>query len=102
MYNSLIKKILQCAVYVILFFSGCSEILDHSSDTRNKPINIKGEGLCIYPTEVEYTSDLTYQNFDIEKAPIAGSSIVSYDDIISYDTTMHIIKLACPRDSIKS
>jgi len=57
--------------------------------------------LCIYSTELETTSDLTYQNFDIETAPLIDGPVIFYDDIISYDTTTHIIQLTIERDSLK-
>ena len=55
----------------------------------------------MYPTEMKITSDLTYQNFDIETAPLIDSPVIFYDEIISYDTTTHIIQLAIERDSLK-
>lgn len=82
---------------LILIFS-CNRIEDNPvSGNEHEEL---GEGLCIYPTNVEYTSE-SYQNFDIESAPIIDDPVISYDDIISYDTTFHILKLTYSRDSLK-
>lgn len=102
MSNLIIQKILLPATLVILFFIGCDRILDIPSNSDIKSNHVKGEGLYIYPTKVEYTSDLSYQNFDIENVSIIDNPIISYDDIISYDTTSHILKLTYSRDSLKS
>jgi hypothetical protein len=100
--NFFVKKILLPAIFMFLLFMGCNRIYDILWDSDNKYDNDKGEGLCIYPTKVEYTSDLSYQNFDIESAPIIDNPIISYDNIISYDTTSHILNLIYSRDSLKS
>ncbi len=102
MSNLVIQRLLLPIIFVILFFIGCDQILDIPSNSDNKSNNLKGKGLCVYPTKVEYTSDLSYQNFDIESAPIIDNQIISYDDIISYDTTFHILNLTYSRDSLKS
>ncbi len=102
MSNLVIQRLLLPIIFVILFFIGCDRILDIPSNSDNKSNNLKGKGLCVYPTKVEYTSDLSYQNFDIESALIIDNKIISYDDIISYDTTSHILNLTYSRDSLKS
>ena len=100
--NFVIQRLLLPTTFIILLFIGCDRILDILSNSDHKSNHEKGEGLCIYLTKVEYTSDLSYQNFDIESVPILGNPIISYDDIISYDTTSHIVKLSFSRDSLKS
>lgn len=99
--NLFIKKILPLTFLMFFLSMGCNRICDILWNSDDKPDDAKGEGLCIYPTEVEYTSDLSYQNFDIESAPIMDHPIISYDDIISYDTTSHILNLTYSRDSLK-
>ena len=79
----------------ILLFVGCSIIKENDKDEI-------GEGLCIYPTEIEYSSDLSHHLIDYKTAPIIGSPIISYDDIVSYDTTKHILDLVYSRDSLKA
>jgi hypothetical protein len=102
MNNLSIQKLLLTASVIILFFVGCDRILDTSSNSDNKSNQVKGKGLYIYPIKVEYKSDLSYQHFNIENTPIVESPIISYNDIISYDTTSHILKLIYSRDSLKS
>ena len=98
----IIQKLFLPTIFVILFFIGCNRVFDPLSNSDNKPNHVKGKGLYIYPTEVEYTSDLSYQDFDIENVPIIDTPIISYDDMISYDTASHILKLTYSRDSLKS
>jgi len=102
MNNLVVQKLLLLTSFVIFFFVRCDRILDTSSNSDNIPNQIKGEGLYIYLVEVEYTSDLSYQCFDIENVSIYENPIISYNDIISYDTTSHILKLTYSRDSLKS
>jgi len=94
----LILSILLLPILMLVLSCNRSEDNPVSGNKQEK----LGEGLCIYPTKVEYTSDLSYQNFDIESAPIIDNPIISYDDIISYDTTFHILNLTYSRDSLKS
>ena len=94
------NKLISLIIIISLISMGCNIIRDVIMDT-NKPYEELDEGLCIYPTKIQYTSDLSYQRINVEDAPIIGESIISYDDIISYDTTAHILSLSYPRDSLK-
>jgi hypothetical protein len=98
----IIKKILPPIIFVFLLFIGCDRIHDIFSSSDNKFNNVKQEGLFIYPTKVEYTSDLSHQNFNIDSVYIGDDPIIFYNDIISYDTTSHILNLTYSRDSLKS
>lgn len=110
----MIKTILSPLIMISLFFLNCELIQDNmeivnpiinnifNPDNNQIPDNTKGEGLCIYPTEVEHTADLRYQNFHIESAGIIDGPIVSYNEIVSYDTASHVIELAFSRDSLRS
>ncbi len=82
---------------VLLFLIHCDRIPDNR---LNPAINC--EGLCIYLTEVEITSDLTYQTFDVENAPLLGDPVIAYKDIISYWIELHVIQLSYSRDSLLS
>ena len=95
-----VQKFSPPIIFIILYFIGCSGILDIHSNAENKTNYLKCDGLCIYPTIVEHTADLTYQNFDIENVPLLNKPIISYDDIICYDTTSHIVTLTYSRDSL--
>ena len=77
MNNLIIQNLLLPAIFVILFFAGCDRILDTSSNSDNKSNQEKDKGLYICPINVEYTSDLSYQHFNIENVSIVESPIIS-------------------------
>ena len=95
--NYLIVSIL--LIFLIIIIHSCTISKDNPFSGNDQEES--GEGLCLYPTEVEITPDLTYQNFDIETAPLKGDPVIRYDDIISYDITSHILLLTFSRDSLK-
>lgn len=101
MMHYILKKIIPSIIFFFFLFIGCDRIHDILSNSDNKPNNVKGEGLFIYPAKVEYTADLSYQNFNIDGVNIINDPIIIYNDIISYDTTSHILNLTYSRDSLK-
>lgn len=100
--NFHLHQLLLSAWFVLVFFVGCDKIHDPSDNGENQSNNRTGEGLCLYPTEIEKTSNLTYQIIDVGKASITGKPFMVYDDIVSYDTTEHIVTLSYSSDSLKS
>ena len=105
MANYIYKK-LSWFVIIFSFFSfTCNNNIVSSSESSsipNQKFNSANEGLCIYATKVDINSNLTYQNFDIEEADLIGEPLVSYNQIISYDTSSHIITLSYSQDSLKN
>jgi len=89
-------------ILLLVFLIGCDRIYDIITNPEKKSDDRSDEGLCIYLTEIEHTSDLTYQFVDVQKVPIIGKPIISYNDIISYDTTAHILSLLYNRDSLEN
>jgi hypothetical protein len=59
-----------------------------------------GEGLCIYPAVLSSTHQAGVDEIDVNLAEISGKPIVSYGEILSYDTAAHVIRLSIPRDSL--
>lgn len=101
MMNYIIKKVIPPIIIFFFLFIGCDQVHDILSNSDNKPNNVKGEGLFIYQAKVEYTADLSSQNFNIDGVNIINEPIIIYNDIISYDTTSHILNLTYSRDSLK-
>ena len=87
---------------LLLFLIGCDGIYNIITSPEMNSNDRSNEGFCIYPTEIEYSSDLTYQVIDVNKASIIDKPIVAYNDILSYDTTAHILNLSYNRDSLES
>lgn len=90
------KEIFFYIVFLVLFFVSCkNSVVDNTETNENS-------GLNIFETDIKITSDLTYQNFDLETADITGEPLISSDQIISYDTTNHALTLSFSRDSLKT
>lgn len=117
----MLKKTLSPLILISLFFFNCDLISVINNiffpDTNNIHNHNKGEGLCIYPTEVELTDNYLHQNynidsariinyrhrnFNIDSAYIINNPIITYNEIISYDTTLHILEMTISRESLKS
>jgi len=97
-----LHQFLLSVFFLLVFFIGCDRIHDPLNNMESQSNNRSDEGLCFYPTEIEKTSDLTYQFIDVGKAMITGEPIIVYDDIVYYDTTEHIVTLSYSLDSLKS
>ena len=93
-------KFIYLIIILFLISIGCNRIMNTimNSDESHEKLY---EGLCIYPTKIKYTSDLSYQKIIVEEAPLIGEPLIFYDDIVAYDTTSHILSLSYPRDSLK-
>jgi hypothetical protein len=59
-----------------------------------------GEGLCVYPAVLKTDGAPVWDSYDLTLAEISGRPIVSYRDILSYDTVSHVLHLSVPRDSL--
>ena len=102
--NSFLKKILWFILIPLSFSFACNNNTMPATDinsTSNKESNLSKEGLCIYATKVDINSDLTYQDINLEDAELIGEPIISYNQIISYDTTLHVMTLSFSQDSLK-
>jgi len=83
-----------------LFFI-CLAFISCARDRTNPFIPAgTGEGLCIYPAVLKTDGAPLEDSFDLNLAEIAGKSIVSYRDILTYDTVSHVLHLSIPRDSL--
>ncbi|MGD9201093.1 MAG: hypothetical protein PVI26_05995 [Chitinispirillia bacterium] len=110
----MVKKYLLPFILMSLCFLNCelvpenngifNPIINQIFKMENKNIHeeVKGEGLCIFPTNIQYNSILFYQNYNIDTARIIDGPIISYSEIISYDTTTHFLDLALTQASLRS
>jgi hypothetical protein len=94
MVSYIYKKLLWFIITGLFFsFTCCNDNIVSSSNSN--------EGLCIYATKININSDLSYQNIDLEKAELIGEPIISYNHIILYDTSNHVLTLSFSQDSLK-
>lgn len=94
MVSYIYKKLLWPIIIGSFFsFTCCNDSIVSSSNSN--------EGLCIYATKINIDSDLSYQNINLEKAEIIGEPVISYNQIISYDTSTHVLTLSFSQDSLK-
>ncbi|MGK9370165.1 hypothetical protein ACSSWA_14805 [Melioribacter sp. Ez-97] len=94
MVSCIYKKLLWFIITGLFFsFTCCKDNIVSSSNSN--------EGLCIYATKININSDLSYQNIDLEKAELIGEPIISYNHIILYDTSNHVLTLSFSQDSLK-
>ncbi len=102
MINYINNKIWLLIIIYSFFLFNCSNNNISGAKTSDENTNLSNEGLSIYVTKVEINSNLAYQNFNLESANLIGEPIISYNQILSYDTSNHIITLSNSRDSLKN
>ncbi len=84
-----------------LFMGICIVFLSCSKNKTNPFTPAQAaEGLCIYPAVLSSSHQAGTDEIDVGRAEISGKPIVSYRQILSYDTATHVIRLSIPRDSL--
>jgi len=103
MINHIYKKISRFIIIFSFLSFTCNNIVSNSESNSitNPKYNSTNEGLCIYVTKVDINSDLSYQDINLAYTELIGEPIISYDKIISYDTSNYIITLSFSSDSLK-
>ncbi|MGD8779422.1 MAG: hypothetical protein PVH88_10740 [Ignavibacteria bacterium] len=71
----------------------------HENDTASVELQL-GEGLCIYPVNTESYPEHHSSEVNVADVEITGDALISYEDIIKYDTAAHVITLALAADSL--
>jgi hypothetical protein len=63
----------------------------------------QGSGFEIYLTQIPYSHNLEkdYSKIDFDTIALMEKPILLYDDLISYDTVNHKLKINIPNDSLK-
>ena len=79
-----------------IFVNSCNK----DSDSLSYSNSNNEDGLYLYLTDISSHPEFQYQEINVTKVEITGEPIISYSDIIFYDTTSHIITLKTPIDSL--
>ena len=88
-------KLIIAALICVIFLS-CKK----NNDEKNNEL---GNGFEIYLTEKPYAYNLEtdYSVVDFDTITLSTEPILKYDDLISYDTTTHMLTLGISHDSLK-
>ncbi len=83
---------------ISVLFTACEVV---NSDLNNEPTI--GSGLEIYLTQSEYIDnlDLDYNNVNLDTIALKSNPMLSYKDLLSYDTTEHKFTLRISHDVLK-
>ena len=99
--NYILKTLHFCLILSFGFIISCKNNTVSALHSNENPLQ-RNTGLSIFGANVEINSNLSYQTINIEKTDVTGEPIISYKDIVSYDTARHIITLSYSGDSLKN
>ncbi len=94
-YKRTIKGIPLVLMCFLLLSINCKN--PSSEEEEEAQVETSSEGLCIYLTNVERENGITDEKEVLDTAEMIGDPVLDYNEIVSYDTTSHIIDMSITR-----